>query len=746
MTTSTQPVRVAFERGPWADQIDVRDFVTRNIRPYLGGAGFLVGPTEATEQLWELCLDAMKEEQMRGGCRSIDVHTISEITSHPAGYIDRELEKIVGLQTDELLRRAMKPFGGMRVVEGAVQEQGLEVAEEARNAFRYVRDHNQAVFMAYDPEIRQYRSLGILTGLPDNYARGRIIGDYRRLALYGADRLIAAKEADYLAIDGELSEHQIRLREEVSSQIQALKDIVAMGKTYGLDLSRPAQNAQEAVQWVYMAYLAAVKEQDGAAMSLGNVSSFLDIYLERDLELGLITETDAQELIDHFVMKLRMVRHLRPKAYDEIFGGDPTWVTEAIGGQFPDGRTKVTRTSFRFLQTLYNLGPSPEPNLTVLWSQDLPEDFKQFCAKVSIDTSSIQYENDDLMRPLRGSEDYGIACCVSYQEIGKRIQFFGARANLPKALLMALNEGRDEQTGEQVLKGIDPLNGEYLDYEEVMDRFRKAMAQIARVYVKSMNIIHYMHDKYYYEKAQLAFIDTDPGIDMAYGAAGISIIADSLSAIKFARVKPVRNEKGLTTDFGITGEFPCFGNDDDRVDNLAKEIAQHFAAELAGHACYKGANPTLSLLTITSNVMYGKKTGATPDGRKQGESFAPGANPMHGRDRRGAIASLNSVAKLDYRYAQDGISNTFSIVPKSLGSHPDDQQANLVDLLDGYFARNAHHLNVNVLNRETLLDAYHHPELYPQLTIRVSGYAVNFTRLSRAHQLEVIARTFHETM
>ena len=738
--------QVAFAPGRWVDHIDVKDFVRQNIRPYEGNAAFLVGPTDNTQALWQLCLDAMQEERERGGCRAIDTETISEVNSHAPGYIDRDREVIVGLQTDLLLKRAMKPFGGIRVVEGAVAERGLKVSEQVSEIFRYAKDHNNAVFAAYDPEIRLYRAQGILTGLPDNYARGRIIGDYRRLALYGADRLIEAKLADQLAIDGEMDEYKIRLREEVTYQIQALKDIVAMGASYGLDLSRPAENAQEAVQWTYMAYLAAVKEQDGAAMSLGNVSSFLDIYIERDLADGLITEAEAQEMIDHFVMKLRMVRHLRPLAYDEIFGGDPTWVTEAIGGQLEDGRTKVTRTSFRFLQTLYNLGPSPEPNLTVLWSQALPEGFKQFCSQVSIDTSSIQYENDDLMRGVRGSEDYGIACCVSYQELGKRIQFFGARVNLPKALLMALNEGREELGGTPILEGIEPLPDGTLDYDQVMVRFRQAMQEIARVYAKTMNIIHYMHDKYYYEKAQLAFIDTDPGVDMAYGAAGISIIADSLAAIKYAQVTPIRNEEGLTVDFKVEGDYPQYGNDDDRADAIAQEITAYFSEQLATHRCYRHATPTLSLLTITSNVMYGKKTGATPDGRPAGEAFAPGANPMHGRDQRGAIASLNSVAKLDYRHAQDGISNTFSIVPKSLGSAREDQVDNLVSLLDGYFGRGAHHLNVNVLNRETLLDAYEHPELYPQLTIRVSGYAVNFTRLSKAHQLEVIARTFHERM
>lgn len=743
---TTTVARLAFAKGNWNQKIDVRDFVRLNITPYEGDDSFLEGATEATQQLWEICLQAMAEERANNGCRSIDTETISTITSHGAGYIDRHLEKIVGLQTEELLRRAMKPYGGIRVVEGAVKERGLQVAHRVKDIFEYTKDHNSGVFAAYDPEILTYRSKGVLTGLPDNYARGRIIGDYRRLALYGADRLIAAKKADKLAITGEMTEHKIRLREEVTVQIKALQDIVEMGAMYGLDLKRPAETAQEAVQWTYMAYLAAIKEQDGAAMSLGNVSAFLDIYIERDLQAGILTEVEAQELVDHFVMKLRMVRHLRPGAYDDIFAGDPTWVTEAIGGQLTDGRTKVTKTAFRFLQTLYNLGPSPEPNLTVLWSNQLPEGFKNFCAKVSIDTSSIQYENDDLMRACRGTDDYGIACCVSHQALGKRIQFFGARTNLVKALLLALNEGREEIEGTQIVQDIPALQGEYLDYDAVMANFKKSMDQVATVYVRAMNIIHYMHDKYYYEKAQLAFIDTDPGIDIAYGAAGISIIADSLSAIKHAKVKPVRNEQGLTVDFEVEGTYPMYGNDDDRVDSIAQEVTKYFFGALKSHAAYKNATPTMSLLTITSNVMYGKMTGATPDGRKAGEPFAPGANPMHGRDTHGAIASLNSVAKIDYNDALDGVSNTMSMVPKSLGSHKATQIENLVDLLDGYFMKSAHHLNVNVLNRDMLMDAYEHPEKYPQLTIRVSGYAVNFIRLSKAHQMEVITRTFHECM
>lgn len=588
--------------------------------------------------------------------------------------------------------------------------------------------------------------MGFLTGLPDNYARGRIIGDYRRLALYGIDRLIEAKQDDLRHLTGPMTDERIRLREEVAEQIKALKEIKVMGQQYGLDLSRPATTAQEAVQWVYMAYLAAVKEQDGAAMSLGNVSSFLDIYIEYDMAHGNLDELHAQELIDQFVIKLRMVRHLRMQAYTDIFAGDPTWVTESIGGRFNDGRTKVTKTSFRFLQTLYNLGPSPEPNLTVLWSPQLPEGFKDFCARVSIDTSSIQYENDDLMREVRNSDDYGIACCVSYQDIGRHIQFFGARCNLAKALLLAINGGRCENTGTLMVKDIPVLTGDVLNFEEVLANYKKVLKEMARVYNEAMNIIHYMHDKYYYEKAQMAFVDTNPVINLAYGVAGMSIAVDSLSAIKYAKVTAKRNEIGLTESFDIDGEFPCFGNDDDRVDHLAVDLIYYFDEELKKLPVYKNAKPTLSILTITSNVMYGKKTGATPDGRAKGVAFAPGANPMHGRDKNGAVASLSSVAKLRYRDSQDGISNTFSIVPKSLGVDMENRVENLVTMMDGYFIKGAHHLNVNVLNREMLEDAMEHPEKYPQLTIRVSGYAVNFIKLSREHQLEVISRSFHERM
>ncbi|MBO8474927.1 MAG: formate C-acetyltransferase [Bacteroidetes bacterium] len=736
-----------FKDGAWSGKIDVSDFVYRNITPYEGDASFLQGPTDRTKKLWAICTKALEEERANGGVRSIDAKTISTITSHAAGYIDKENELIVGLQTEELLRRAIKPFGGWHVVERACNENGVQLDPEVKKIFtHYRKTHNDGVFDVYTEEIRKFRSLGFLTGLPDNYSRGRIIGDYRRLALYGADRLIEAKKEDLKGLTGPMTESRIRLREEVADQIKALEEIKILGEMYGLELGRPALTAQEAIQWVYMAYLAAVKEQDGAAMSLGNVSSFLDIYIQYDLDHGVIDETFAQELIDQFVMKLRMVRHLRMNSYNEIFAGDPTWITESIGGRFSDGKVKVTKTSFRFLQTLYNLGPAPEPNMTVLWSPDLPEKFKEFCAKVSIDTSSVQYENDDLMKEVRGCDDYGIACCVSYQAIGKAIQFFGARANLAKALLLAINGGRCENTGTVMVSGIEPLKGDVLNYDEVIANYRKVLHEVARVYNDAMNIIHYMHDKYDYERSQMALIDTDPAINLAYGVAGLSIATDSLSAIKYAKVTAHRNADGLTDAFEIEGEYPCFGNDDDRVDSIAKEVVKYFNSELCKLPVYKNAMPTLSLLTITSNVMYGKKTGATPDGRLKGVAFAPGANPMHGRDCHGAIASLSSVAKLDYHEAMDGISNTFSIVPKSLGPTEEDKVENLVTMMDGYFTKGAHHLNVNVLNREMLEDAMEHPEKYPQLTIRVSGYAVNFTKLSREHQLEVIARTFHESM
>ncbi|GAA4884921.1 formate C-acetyltransferase [Flaviramulus aquimarinus] len=736
-----------FNYGIWTKKVNVRDFVINNITPYHGTHEFLAGPSAKTQKLWEICKEAALEERQNNGVRSVDTETISTISAFAAGYIDKDNEVIVGLQTDELLKRAMKPFGGFKVVQKALEEQGLKPNDALTELFsKYVKTHNDGVFDAYNAEIRKFRSLGFLTGLPDNYARGRIIGDYRRVALYGVDFLIEEKKKDLANITGPMTESVIRLREEVSEQIRALQDIITLGNTYDLELGRPAVTAQEAVQWTYMGYLAAVKEQDGAAMSLGNTSTFLDIYIENDLQAGLITEEEAQEFIDQFVMKLRMVRHLRMEAYDEIFAGDPTWVTEAIGGMFDNGRTKVTKTSFRFLNTLYNLGASPEPNMTVLWSEQLPENFKNYCSKVAIDTSSIQFENDNLMRAQRGSDDYGIACCVSYQELGKSIQFFGARTNLAKTLLLAINGGRCENTGKQMVEGIEPYNCEYLDFDKVMVNFKIAMKEVARVYNDSMNIIHYMHDKYYYEKAQMALIDTNPSINIAYGIAGLSIVADSLSAIKYASVKPIRNEEGLTVDFKVEGEFPKYGNDEDAVDELAAKAVADFNNELKKLSVYKDAEPTMSVLTITSNVSYGKKTGATPDGRASGIPFAPGANPMHGRDCNGAIASLNSVAKIDYKDSLDGISNTFSIVPKSLGADADERIENLATIIDGYFIKNAQHLNVNVLDKEMLLDAMEYPEEYPQLTIRVSGYAVNFVRLTKEQQMEVITRSFHESM
>lgn len=736
------------DKNHWEQTIDVRDFVYHNLIPYDGGIEFLKGPTKKTQELWDHCKTLLKKEFDAGGVLDIDTKTISTITSHKPGYIKKESELIVGLQTDEPLKRAIKPLGGQRIVEKACQEQGKTLDPQVLEIFtKYRKSHNDGVFDAYTPEIRKYRSTGVLTGLPDNYARGRIIGDYRRVALYGIDRLVEEKTQDLdNNLLGPMTDDLIRLREEVSEQIKALKMIKEMAESYGFDISKPARNAKEAIQWTYFGYLAALKEHDGAAMSLGNVSGFFDIYLEKDIKDKKITEEEAQELVDQFIIKLRLVRHLRMHEYDLIFAGDPTWLTESLGGIWNDGKHKVTKTTYRFLQTLYNLGPAPEPNLTVLWSEKLPEQFKKFCAKISIDTSSIQYENDDLMREISGSDDYGISCCVSQLKSGKQMQFFGARCNLAKTLLMALNEGKDENKGIKLVDEIKPLKSNILDYDEVVSSFGKAMAHVAQVYVNTMNIIHYMHDKYYYERAQMSLLDTNVERLMAFGIAGLSVVADSLSAIKYAKVKAIRDENGTAKDFEIKGDFPKYGNDDDRVDNIAKELVEKFNNELGKHHIYKKATPTLSILTITSNVMYGKKTGATPDGRKAGEPFAPGANPMHGRDTHGAIASLNSVAKLPYVSSRDGISNTFSIVPRTLGANTDEQVDNLVNLLDGYFTRKAHHLNVNVLNKETLLKAMDHPEEYPQLTIRVSGYAVNFVKLSRDHQQEVLARTFFETM
>lgn len=735
-----------FQNGPWNDSIDVKNFISLNITPYEGDSSFLQEPTANTTHLWSVCKGLLKQERQNNGLLSVDTETISGVGAFNAGYIDQAKESIVGLQTDAPLKRAMKPFGGYQVVAKALKEHGLEPDEQVTNVFKHAKTHNDGVFSTYTQEIKKYRSLGILTGLPDNYARGRIIGDYRRVALYGIDYLLQQKTQDFNTINGPMTDAVIRLREEVSSQVAALKDMIELGNKYGFDLSRPASNAQEAIQWTYFAYLAAVQEQDGAAMSLGSVSAFFDIFISKDIEEGIITEVEAQEYIDQFVMKLRLVRHLRMAAYDEIFAGDPTWVTESIGGQLKDGRTKVTKTAFRVLNTLYNLGPSPEPNITVLWSQALPQGFKEFCARVSIETSSIQYENDDLMRSMRGSDDYGIACCVSYQELGKQIQFFGARTNLAKTLLLALNGGRCENTGKLVVSDVPAISEGPLQFDEVMNNFKHTMQEVARVYNESMNIIHYMHDKYNYEKAQMALIDTNPSINIAYGIAGLSIVADSLSAIKHAQVTPIRNEEGLTVDFKIEGDFPKYGNDDDRVDLLAQKAVADFNEELAKLRVYKDAAPTLSVLTITSNVVYGKKTGATPDGRAAGIPFAPGANPMHGRDTNGLIASLNSVAKINYKDSQDGVSNTLSVIPQSLGSNLQDQNANLVTTIDAYFGNNAQHLNVNVLDRELLMDAMENPEEYPQLTIRVSGYAVNFVRLTREQQQEVISRSFHESL
>ncbi len=731
------------------DNIDVRSFLFSNLKPYDGDSSFLVGASSKTKTLWAKCQELLAQEFKQGGILSIDADNPSAIISHQAGYIDKDLEVIVGLQTDRPLHRAIKPFGGIKILEKACEENNVELSQTVKDIFtKYRKTHNDGVFDAYTDEMRALRKAGILTGLPDGYARGRIIGDYRRAALYGLDELISEKQADKKKLVGEMTDELIRLREEVSEQIKALEDIKKMAASYGFDISRPAESAAEAVQWTYLAYLAALKEQDGAAMSLGNVSGFFDIYIERDIAAGKLTEETAQELIDQFIIKLRLVRHLRTSEYNQLFAGDPTWLTESLGGCWNNGQHKVTKTSYRFLQTLYNIGPSPEPNLTVLWSKKLPDNFKKFCSQVSLDTSSIQYENDDVIQTVcKGDDDYGISCCVSKLSIGKQMQFFGARCNLAKALLMAINGGQDEMAGLKIINGLEALpDSEYLDYEEVMGRFKKAMQYLAGAYINTMNVIHYMHDKYYYEKAQMAFLDTDLRRVMAFGVAGLSVVADSLAAIKFAKVKVLRDDRGLSKSFEVIGEFPKYGNDDDRVDSLAQEVISIFNEELNKHHIYRAAKPTLSILTITSNVVYGQKTGATPDGRLAGQPFAPGANPMHGRDTLGAISSLNSVAKLNYAEAQDGISNTFSVTPNTLGKNREEQIANLVSLLDGYFSRQAFHLNVNVLNKQTLLAAIDNPEQYPQLTIRVSGYAVNFVKLSREQQQEVLARTFFESM
>lgn len=737
----------SFNEGRWTKHIDVRNFIQTNYTEYTGDASFLEGATEETTKLWDVVCELSKQERENGGMLDIDTKTISKINAYKPGYINEALEKIVGVQTDAPLKRAVMPEGGIRMAENAAKAYGYEIDPLITEIFtKYRKTHNQGVFDAYTTDMRLARKAGIVTGLPDAYGRGRIIGDYRRVALYGVDRLIEDKNEQKLSLEvGTIDEDIIRLREEISDQIVALKELKEMAASYGYDISRPAANAQEAIQWLYFGYLAAIKQQNGAAMSLGRTSTFLDIYIERDLRNGVITEKEAQELMDHFVMKLRLVKFLRTPEYNDLFSGDPTWVTESIAGMGLDGRSLVTKNSFRILNTLYTLGPSPEPNLTVLWSTRLPKAFKDFCSKVSIDTSSVQYENDDLMTTYWG-DDYAIACCVSAMKVGKQMQFFGARVNLAKTLLYAINGGKDEKLGMQVGPKLAPITSEYLEYDEVMDRFEQMTDWLANLYVNTLNVIHYMHDKYSYESLQMALHDRDVFRTMACGIAGLSVCADSLSAIKYAKVKPIRDENGIAVDFEVEGDFPKYGNDDDRVDDIAVYLVENMMNKIRQNKTYRNAYHTQSILTITSNVVYGKKTGTTPCGRKKGEPFAPGANPMHGRDNSGSLASLNSVAKIPYEHSQDGISNTFSIVPDALGKTPEDRINNLSCMMDGYFGQDAHHLNVNVFNRETLLDAMEHPELYPQLTIRVSGYAVNFIKLTREQQLDVINRTFHEKM
>ena len=729
----------------WKETINVEDFILNNYKEYTGDDSFLVGPTEKTLKVWEK-IEQLQKEELEKGILDVETNIISGIDNFAPGYIDQENEVIVGLQTDAPLKRIVNPYGGMRMVHSALEAYGYTLNPEIDKHFsEYRKTHNQGVFDAYTPEIRRARSAGLLTGLPDAYGRGRIIGDYRRVALYGIDLLIQCKEIDLSNLVGDMTSTLIRLREEVREQINALNEIKSMAMKYGYDISKPAANAKEAVQWLYFGYLAAIKENNGAAMSLGRTSTFLDIYIERDLADGTLDETGAQELIDQFIIKLRIARHLRTPEYNELFAGDPTWVTESIGGMTNDGRSLVTKNSFRYLHTLVNLKPAPEPNLTVLWSENLPEPFKKFCTKTSIDTDAIQYENDDIMRPIYG-DDYAIACCVSAMKVGKQMQYFGARVNIAKCLLYAINGGIDEHKKTVVVDGIPKIEDEYLDYEKTKEAYFNVIEKVAKIYVDAMNIIHYMHDKYAYEKGQMALHDTIVDRLMAFGAAGLSVAADSLSAIKYAKVKPIRDENGIAIDFEIEGDFPKYGNDNDDVDQIAVEIVKKLITELKRHPLYRNAKHTLSILTITSNVVYGKKTGATPDGRKDGVPFAPGANPMHGRDTSGALASLNSVAKIPYKdVCQDGISNTFSIVPDALGKSEEERITNLAEILDGYFKQGAHHLNVNVFNRETLIDAMDHPEKYPSLTIRVSVYAVNFNRLSREQQEEVISRTFHES-
>ena len=731
--------------GNWTKEIDVRDFIQRNYTPYEGDDSFLVGATPKTEKLWKKVLDLYEKERKNGGVLDADTKTPSTINGYDAGYIDKDLEEIVGLQTDAPLKRAIMPNGGIRIVEKSCEAYGFKVDEETSRIYHSMRrTHNDGVFAVYTPDIRAARSSHLLTGLPDGYGRGRIIGDYRRVALYGIDKLIEEKKKDLETYDvDEFTSEVIRHREEMYDQIVALEDLKKMAAKYECDISKPASNAKEAIQWLYFGYLGAVKDQNGAAMSIGRTSTFLDIYIERDLKNGTLTEELAQELMDHFVMKLRLVRFLRAPEYNELFSGDPVWVTESIGGMGVDGRTMVTKNSFRVLHTLQTLGPAPEPNLTVLWSKNLPKGFKDFCAKTSIETSAIQYENDDMMRASLG-DDYGIACCVSPMRIGKQMQFFGARANLAKTLLYAINGGRDENSGKQVGPKTRPITSEYLDYDEVMEKFDGMMEYVAKIYIKALNAIHYMHDKYSYEALEFALHDKNIYRTMACGIAGLSVVADSLSAIKYAKVKTIRNEDGLVVNYEVEGDFPKYGNDDDRVDSIAIDVVKTFLRKLQKHQIYRNATPTLSILTITSNVVYGKNTGNTPDGRDAGVPFGPGANPLYGRDTHGAVAVMNTIAKLPFEYASDGISYTFAITPKTLGTNEKTQTKNLVGLLDGYFMQTGHHINVNVFNRELLLDAMDHPEKYPQLTIRVSGYAVNFIKLTREQQLDVINRTIHE--
>ena len=735
-----------FKKGDWQSEINVRDFIQHNYTPYNGDSSFLSSATENTKKLWEEVLELYKKEKdSNGGVLDIDTKTISTISSHKAGYIDKDLEQIVGLQTDEPLKRAIMPFGGIRIVEKSCEAYGREVDKDVDKIFHTVRKtHNDGVFSVYTPDIRAARSSHLITGLPDGYGRGRIIGDYRRVALYGVDVLIEEKKQELETLDVDcFTEEIIRQREEISEQINALKELKNMANMYGFDISAPASNAKEAVQWLYFGYLGAIKDQNGAAMSIGRTSTFLDIYFERDLKNGILTEEQAQEIMDHFVMKLRLVRFLRTPEYNELFSGDPVWVTESIGGMGIDGRTLVTKNSFRILHTLVNLGPAPEPNLTVLWSVNLPDGFKRFVTDLSIKTSSIQYENDDLMRITLG-DDYGIACCVSPMKIGKQMQFFGARANLAKTLLYAINGGKDEISGKQITPEYAPITSEYLNYDEVMEKFDQMMDYVAKIYIKALNAIHYMHDKYSYEAIEMALHDREIIRTMACGIAGLSVVADSLSAIKYAKVKVIRNEAGLAVDYEVEGDFPKFGNDDDRVDEIAVSIVKTFMNKLRKHQTYRNSKHTLSILTITSNVVYGKATGNTPDGRKAGSPFGPGANPLHGRDTNGALAVMNSIAKLPFDSAEDGISYTFSITPGTLGKDEEQRVTNLVNMLDGYFSQTGHHINVNVFDRSLLEDAMEHPEKYPQLTIRVSGYAVHFTKLTREQQLDVINRTIHE--